>query len=138
MEKGDIASWSNNRFIIVLEGILVEPKYQSRIVRKDTLMPASEWDWQIVPIKYMVNYASRLNVTIEVVTFMGEEVATAAADWLSTYGIHVSECISVDFEIFCRSLIWRINEVERVIDSDPDRIHRYGQLGYAAVVGRGF
>jgi hypothetical protein len=40
--------------------------------------------------------------------------------------------------LFCQSLTWRIHEVRRVIDSDPDRLMRYGQMGFGVVFGSGF
>ena len=140
MERGDISSWASTRIIVVLEGVLATPKYdESGVLRKKKeLADPDHWVWEELPMRYVVDYGRRLNVAVEVVTFMGEEVAEAAADWMNRYGVEVAECIAVDFDLFCRSLLWRINEVERVIDSDPNRIQRYGQLGYGTVRGERF
>lgn len=120
--------------MVVLEGVLTTPTYTGKIRRK--LAPADEWEWSKPPILSTVDWASRHNVSIEVVTFMGREVADAAADWLERYSIPVSEVLSVDFDMFCRSLMWRLYEIDRVVDSDPDRLNRYGQMGYGASFGQ--
>lgn len=141
MEHGDISSWASTRIIVVLEGVLATPSYGVRyggMGRKKILNPADEWEWEELPIRYVVDYGRRLNVAVEVVTFMGEEVAEAAADWFNRYGIDVAEVLAVDFDTFTRSLLWRINDVQRVIDSDFGRIQRYGQLGYATQRGERF
>jgi hypothetical protein len=140
MERGDIATWTSRRIIVVLEGVLTTPRYDEvgLLRKKRELVPADEWMWEDLPLRYVVDYSSRLNVAVEVVTFMGPEVAELAAEWFNRYGVNVAESVSVDFDQFCRSLLWRLNEVERVIDSEPSRLQHYGQLGYSAVKGSSF
>jgi hypothetical protein len=140
MERGDISSWTTTRIIVVLEGVLATPAYESSGVvrRRRELLDPDEWVWEDLPLRYVVDYARRLNVAVEIVTFMGQEVADAAADWFSRYGVEIAEVLAVDFAAFCRSLLWRLTDVQRVIDTDPDRIQNYGQLGYVALRGERF
>lgn len=140
MERGDISSWASKRIIVVLEGVLTSPRYeQSGVLRKkQELLDPDYWVWEELPVRLVVDYGRRLNVAVEVVTFMGQDVADGAAEWFSKYGVEVAEVLAVDFEMFCRSLLWRLTEVERVVDSDPERIQHYGQLGYASLRGERF
>ena len=121
MERGDISSWASKRIIVVLEGVLTAPRYeQSGVLRKkQELLDPDYWVWEELPVRLVVDYGRRLNVAVEVVTFMGQDVADGAAEWFSKYGVEVTE-------------------VERVIDSDPERIQHYGQLGYASLRGERF
>lgn len=135
MEKGDLAAWTEARIIVVLEGVLCSPKTNGRI-RKHWTDP-DEWDWEVMPIKLVWDYTNRRNVAVEVVTFLGQEVADAAADWLAKYDVPISAIESADFDWFCRSLQWR-PEVTSVIDSDPNRYQKYGQRGYATTFGGEF
>lgn len=137
MQNGDIATWESHRIVVVLEGVLAKPRYKGTLLRQK-LMSVDNWEWEVIPIKHVVDNSVRLNVSVEVVTFMGQQVADQAADWLERYGIPVAEVLSVDFETFCQSLTWRLSEISRVIDSDPDRLMRYGQLGYSITFGEGF
>lgn len=134
MQNGDIATWTSTRIIVVLEGMLASPKV-SRVRKK--LSPPDEWEWENLTLKKIVDYVVRLNVSIEIVTFISQDVADAAADFLTKYDVPVSSVDYADFDWFCRSLTWR-PEVEHVVDSDPDRYVRYGQKGLAAQRGAEF
>jgi len=72
-----------------------------------------------------------------VVTFISQEVADLAADWFDKYHVEVSTTTYVDFGMFCQSLQWT-TEIDRVIDSDPHRLQKYGQRGYATTNGGTF
>lgn len=135
MEKGDLASWAQSRIIVVLEGLIVAPKYVGTLRKK--LAPADEWNWQPLPIKHVWDYTNRQNIAVEAVTFLGEEVADAAAEWLAKYDVPFASCDYADFDWFCQSLTWR-PEVTYVIDSNPVRFQRYGQKGYVANFGGEF
>lgn len=135
MEKGDLATWETRRIIVVLEGVLTTPTWSGRIRRR--LDTAEDWGWQTLALKQVVTYCHG-NVSVEVVTFLGEQVAEAAEDWLRRYDVPVSDVYAVTFEEFSHSLMWRLNDVERVADSVPDRLQRYGQLGYATALGGRF
>lgn len=140
MEKGDIATWTSTRLIVVLEGILATPKHRHGRLRKNKkleILPAEEWEWHELPLKRVVDYVSRMNVAVEVVTFMGPDVAEAAADFLLRYDLPVSSIDYADYDWFCQSLKWR-PEVEYVIDSDPERMIRYGQRGRLTPRGADF
>lgn len=136
MEGGDISGAGASRILVVLEGVLTTPLSTGRIKKK--LAPASEWTWYVLPMKVIMDKITRENASIDVITFMGEDVRDAAAELLEEYKVEASEVVSVDFEMFCQSLLWRVNEVQAVVDSDWNRLQRYGQLGYGVSLGGGF
>jgi precorrin-6B methylase 2 len=66
----------------------------------------------------------------DVITFISQEVADLAAAWFAKYDIEVASVEYYNRGQFSRSLMWRRNNVQRVIDTDPERLLHYGQLGY--------
>ncbi len=140
MEKGDISNWASPRIIVVLEGVLCRPvpPHKRIFARKATQVEADPgtWSWETIPVQKVVDYGGRLNVPVEVVTFMGQAIADAAADWMARYDIEVTSVEAVDFDWFCRSLRWR--QGVRVVDTDPERIQHYGQAGYLTMRGQEF
>lgn len=141
MEKGDIASWIDNRIVVVLEGIIAqvpppEVRRSGILGRTKELEWASadHWGWSKQAIKVINDKAYRLSVPIDVVTFLSPEVGDMAADWLDKYEVRVASCEYSDFDMFCESLSWRPN-VNHVIDSVPDRLNRYGIRAYETQFG---
>lgn len=141
MEKGDIASWVDNRIVVVLEGILaqVPPPVTNRSGifgrNKDIeWLPADQWGWSKNAIKIINDKAYRMSLPVDVVTFMSPDVGDMAADWLDKYEVRVSSCEYSDFDMFCESLSWRPN-VHHVVDSEPERLDRYGIRAYETQFG---
>lgn len=134
MENGDLGTWVKPRILLVLEdtcchisGHAIRP---SRLSRK-TWTPdgPEEWEWAIKTIKTIQRYAFN-NVPVEVITFISQEVADLAAYWFNKYDIEVASVEFFQRDHFNRSLTWRRNNIQRVIDTDPERLARYGQLGH--------
>jgi len=121
-------------FIIVLEGVLVTPKKVGKVRKK--LAPVDEWDWYLTPLKRL-SYLSYNNVSVQVATFISQEVADSCAEYFLKYGIPVSEVHYYDFDTFCQTLLLR-RDLRAVYDSDPFRFNRYGQFGVATVLREDF
>lgn len=144
MEKGDLAAWIDSRIVIVLEGTLAQiPSPEiTRVGRfsrgKVVEWPTPDrWGWSRMALKIINDKAYRLNVPVDVVTFLDPVVADMAADWLAKYEVRVSSCEYSDFELFCDSLAWRPS-VHHVIDSDSDRLSHYGIRAYETQWGGEF
>lgn len=144
MEKGDLGTWVDNSVIVVLEGVLAQipaPEvHKSGILHRTTetsWAPAETWGWSMMAIKVVNDKAHRLSLPIDVVTFLSEDVAEMAAEWFNRYAVAVSSCEYLDFTMFCEALKWRPN-IHSVIDTDPDRLHRYGVKGVQTLWGRQF
>ena len=135
MERGDLATWVDNRIVIVLEGVLAQippPVVQKSILGKkksEEWVDADGWGWSKRAIKVINDKAYRFNTSIDIVTFLSQEVADSAADWLDKYEVRIASCDYSDFDMFCESLSWRPN-VHHVVDSVPDRLDRYGIRAY--------
>lgn len=140
MEDGDLGTWNERRLIVVLEGCLAKiPEVTStskRFGRKTHVEspPVETWGWSKMVIKQINQKAQQFSQPIDIVTFTSQEVADMAADWLYKYNVQVVEVEFMDFDMFCESLAWSRN-IERIIDSEEERINRYGQLGYQAQFG---
>ena len=139
MEGNDLGLWQERRMLVVLEGTLVSiPQHRHGVFRKHTeLAPIGEWAWSrstIARINYM---ATKFNQVIEVVTFISQAVADDAAEWLLRHDVRVSGVEFFDFAMFCEYLRWN-NDVERVIDSDNERLNQYGIKAYETYFGGPF
>jgi hypothetical protein len=144
MENGDLATWVDNRIVVVLEGILAQippaETHRSGILgrhKEVEWVPADNWGWSKHAIKLINDRAYRMNTPVDVVTFIAPEVGDMAADWLDKYEVRITGCEYSDFDMFCESLSWRPN-VHHVIDSVPKRLDRYGIRAYETQWGGHF
>ena len=130
MEHGDLTQVDNPAIVVILEGVLTTPKYKAQgVLRRQQLQSPAEWEWPTISLKNIFRYAYN-NVPVDVTTFLGQEVADFAANWLDMYHVDVRSIESVDYETFCESIKWRLHDIRMIVDSDPIRILRYGQMGY--------
>jgi hypothetical protein len=139
MENNDLGLWQERRAVIVLEGMLVSiPTRSHGLLRKKVeTAPASEWAWSRNTIGRINYSASKFNMVIDVVTFLSQEVADTAAEWLLKYDVRVSGVEFFEFDLFCQALSWK-PDVERVIDSSHDRLSKYGIKAYETMFGGPF
>jgi hypothetical protein len=136
VEGGDLGTWVDNGIIVVLEGVLADIP-PAEVVKsgllgrhKETVWaPPTGWGWSRQAMKVINDKAYRLSIPIEVVTFLSQDVADTAAVWLDKYAVSISSCEYYEFDHFCESLTWRPN-VHSIVDTDLERLHRYGQRGY--------
>jgi len=137
MEDGDLGTWDQPRILLVLEDCLAHItgtyKRPSRGIRKLwTPYPGEYWEWAITTLKTIQRYSYN-SVPVEVITFTTDEVAEVAAKWFNDYDVEVAGTAWFDLHQFQKSLVWRRNGIQRVIDTDPERLLRYGQLGQQIV-----
>lgn len=123
--------------VVILEGVLVDV---DEVVTKGrfgrTKVSGFNWSWLDIPLKNMVSIKRRFPETsMDVVTFMSEEAADNAANFFGRYGIGVNDVYYAKFEEWCWALSFR-PEIVVVYDSDPERLHHYGQRGYSVVKGQ--
>lgn len=131
MEGGDLGLVSNRKIYVVLEGVVCQPTFKGKLVRR--VRPADQWEWSTLALKRLNTYHYQ-NIHVDLITFMAPEVAEMAGEYLTTLGVEYRTCSFRPFDMFCESLGWLINNVDRVVDSSPSRINMYGQLGYMATV----
>ncbi len=136
MQGGDLETWVRTRIVLILEGLLATVTQR---VERRRLLPDKPlgWDleWHSVPLKRMSFYANRFpEVAIEIVTFTAPEVADEAAEYLNSIPLDYALCEWRDFNSF-RNLLPLQQGVQQVLDSAPDRLDRYGQLGRQVVLG---
>ena len=137
MEKGDLSSWAVPRMVAVLEGVLADVEWQTekgRFSREKRI--GLQVGWLDLPLKNLVSIKRRHpDAAVDVVTFMGDEVAEFAAEFFNRYGIDdFNEVYAAEFKEWCWALSFR-PEIVQVFDSDMERLHQYGQRGYAVQKG---
>ncbi len=135
MEKGDLGTWEASSITVVLEGVLCRPQVEGRLRRR--LINSDQWEWGMTAISCVQRYAHQ-STPVDVVTFQGEEVAAAAAEWFQRYDVDVQSTEAVDIDPYVRSLAWRHNKISAIVDSDPDRLARFGFRGYRTTFGGAF
>lgn len=139
MQHGDLETWTGHRILLVLEGALatVTPIVETHRWRADVI---TGWDltWHDVPLKRICYMDAKFpDVAFDIVTFLPEDVADQAADYLQSIPIPYDSISSENYRQFCAKLKFR-QDIQQIIDSDPDRLHNYGQLGKQVTVGGDF
>lgn len=136
MQHGDLATHTRQRLLIVLEGVLatVVPITKTHRWKADEV---TGWNvlWHETPLKRMVyinqNYP---DLAVEVITFTTEEVAEIAADFLNDVPIPYSEIRYQALRQFTAGLPYQTG-ITQILDSAPDRLDQYGQMGRAVLLG---
>ena len=131
MQDGDLGAWEKPRILLVLEDCLARPAFRTQrqgLKRTSVLADPDDWDWAITSVKTIMRYAYN-SVPCEIITFLSQEAADLAAVWFNRYDIEVASVEYYSYSHFCRSLTWRRNNIQEIIDTDPERVLRYGQLG---------
>jgi len=140
MQDGDLATWASPHIVLVLEDTLAHVTGgMKRVGIRRIWVPndPDDWDWGLLTVKTIQRYAFN-TVAIDVATFISQEVADLAAVWFQRYDVDVAGVEHYDLGHFQRSLVWRRNAIQRVIDTDPERLLHYGALGYQTTFGREF
>lgn len=138
MQGGDLATWETQRIVIVMEGVLCNPTYVNvgKIRKREIMQNPSDWRWSRTAMKSLVRHGRR-GVAIDIVTFISQDVCDEAAEWMLKLDVPFSSCEYVEFAVFCESLTWR-PDVVRVVDTDQDRLMRYGARSYETSWGAEF
>lgn len=139
MQHGDLATHTRHRLVVVLEGVLatITPIVEHHRWRSDV---TTGWDitWHETPLKRMANTSRRYpEIAVEVVTFLNQDVADLAAQFFLDANIPYDVIEYQQFSHYVSSLPYQTG-ITQIIDSAPDRLDRYGQLGRAVLSGGDF
>lgn len=137
VQNGDLEASFPERLIIVLEGVLAlvvqERQHTGRFRRTDTI--TYHIMWHEVPIKRFIVTKERYpHYELEIVTFLGESLADQAAQYLQRMNVPYDSINYESIDDFVMMLPYQRN-VRAVYDSDPENLHRFGQVGVAVVRG---
>lgn len=139
MEHGDLAVFVRPHYIIVLEGVLatVDPVIESRRFRSDKTT-GYNIHWLDTPLRRLASNKRRFpEVGAEIVTFISDEVADQAAEFLDSVPVDYDSLHYVAFDQF-RTLLPYREGLQVVYDSDEGRLNRYGQMGREVTRGEDF
>lgn len=136
MQHGDLETWTSHRIILILEGVLatVTPVIEAHRIRRDEIV-GWDLDWHDLPLKRIVAMRQQYpDVAFDIVSFTNQDVIDLAAEYLQAIPIPYDTITLADYRTFCSTLRFH-NDINQVIDSDPDRLHNYGQLGRQVMPG---
>ena len=101
MEKGDIAAFDRSRIACWFEGLLVEvhdPPERKRLFRRERELTEDEWirsqmrKWKTndLPMKSLWHMVNKLDMAVEVYTYLDYELAPTIEHYLARKGISVT------------------------------------------------
>ena len=141
MQNGDLEEFNPQRLIVVLEGILalvVDEKAMSGVFRKRERTTAYHINWYETPLKRLAVMQDQYpDYRVEIVTFKSQKLADIAAEFMSDAGIPYSAIEYREWGEFMTLLKFQ-RDITAIYDTEPERLHFYGQLGIAAVRGADF
>lgn len=136
MQGGDLEQSSQLRMIVVLEGVMADVTETRSGGRLRTKTVTRSYDWHQLPIKRLSYLRNNWpGSSIEVITFVSQEVADEAADFFERTGIAVSSVSYRPFKQWVMEILWQ-QDIAVIYDSDPERISQYGQKGYQVERGQ--
>lgn len=140
MQHGDLETWTGHRIVVILEGVLatVVPIMEKSMWGRRMTVTGYDLQWHDVPLKRMITMHGQFDVAFDIVTFIHDAgVIDEAADYLTSIPIPYDTIQSAEYRAFCNKLRFR-TDIQQIIDSDPERLQNYGQLGRQVLVGGDF
>ena len=141
MERGDLAVSVRPHYVVVLEGVLAqvsEVTTPRRFKFQTPKVTGYNINWLDLPLRRLATLQRQYpDVGADIVTFVSQEVADQAADFLEAANIPHSSLSYHPFDTWV-SLLMFDQSLQSVFDSDEDRLDRYGQLGKAVRMGMDF
>ena len=140
MQNGDLEEFSQDRLIVVLEGILalvVDEKDHTRWRKRERTV-AYHIQWHEIPLKRLVMMQDRYpSYVVEIVTFKSEKLADMAAEFLNDARVPYASIGYRSWHEFITLLKFQ-RDIKAIFDTEPERLDHYGQLGIASVRGMDF
>ena len=138
MERGDLAVSTRPSYLVVLEGVLADitPITRKRRLRAEETT-GYNLHWLDIPLRRLATVKRRFpQLQIDLVTFISQDVADDAAQFLDGAGIGYDSLSYWRFETLISVLPYQDEGgLTAIYDSDSDRLDLYGQLGRQVVKG---
>jgi len=135
VQHGDLAVSDREKLFLVLEGVLANVHIAHHPRRFRRSYDVNHVHWYEIPLKRMIVTKERYpQYELNVITFLGDELAEQAAAYLDIAGAPYDEIKAWEFDTFC-TVLPVLRRVRAVYDSDPERLDHYGQAGVAVVAG---
>lgn len=139
MQQGDLQLWIVPRWIVVLEGVLAKV---TPVVKKSRLrgsrITGYHTQWYDIPLKRVVYLKEKWpDASLEIVTFIGQDFLDNTLEFLDDAQIPYDRAYYNSLDGFCAVMRFQ-NDLQRIYDSDVDRLDRFGQYGVAVVPGFDF
>ena len=140
MERGDLATSTRPRIVVVMEGVLavVTPIIERTGLLRRQEVTGHSIVWKRDPLARIATTKRRWpDTSFDVVTFVSQAVADEAAEFFLEAGIPIDTVSHHRLDRYTSLLPFQ-SDITMVLDSDGGRLDRYGQLGHAVVFGKDF
>lgn len=136
MENGDISNDIPRRAWVVFEHLIAHLPDKA-VKRHNVDRALRRWrrsmvNWRVnTPVRdVMFNVGWRSHLPLDVVTFLGEDVAPYLTDWLDAIGLPFSHVHCYESPAAVSKALSHHPEVMYVFHADTDNLHTYGDRGY--------
>ena len=139
MQNGDLAVHHREQLVVILEGVLcLVTVSKGTRVRLRRAADTYHISWHEIPLKRMVAIGERWpEYDVDIITFVSQEVADEAANFLEEAGIPFSSIRYQGYKSFVDTLRYKPH-LRGIYDSDTSRLDEYGQVGIAVIRGYDF
>ena len=137
MQNGDLAEFTREQLVVILEGVLCQVTVTQDATRKlrRPRPVAFHIHWHEIPLKRLVSMGERWpDYEVQIITFIDQRLADEAAEFLDEADIPYDSIRYQGFGTFTNMIRYRPH-LRAVYDSDPERLDHYGQLGTAVIRG---
>lgn len=141
MQHGDLGTWSQPTIVVILEGVLADVQpilVEEGRFRKKLVEHGCNLSWHDLPLKRLITMGNRwADYRLDIVTFTNEVVAEFATTYLDMARVPYGSVAYHPFDTWVNVLRYQ-PDIRQVIDTDYERIQRYGQVGRMVQRGEDF
>lgn len=136
MEKGDISNEVSPRLVVVFEGLIASlPEGAKARAQYDSLVKKEKWSEALalfeineLMAKHVLDLVWRQRFTVDVVTFIGPEMAELIEKRMDDEGIPIGRVFHTSSVLLGRSVAYR-PDIAVIYDPDPSHRFTYGSKG---------
>jgi hypothetical protein len=140
MQHGDLETSSRRRIVVVLEGVLatITPIVQPHRWPRHDEVTGYHFLWHDIPLKRLATMKrNHPQTAIDVITFVSDDVIDQAAQFFLDIHLPVDSVAFERLDQYADVLRYQA-DIVMVIDSDDERLDKYGQLGKSVLIGGDF
>lgn len=138
MLKGDLSNKMLPRIVVVFEAGVgevpadKEKQFHKAMQKKRYAEAVGYFDLNEIMLRKLLDLKWRKDVNVSIVTWMGDDMASAIAEKMDDEGIPIGECFASTPYKLARSLAYK-PDVIAVYDSDDGHVFTYGGKGVVLV-----
>lgn len=134
MKFGELSNKPSPRLVLVYEGVLADVPVDSK-TKYDKLVSKGDWfqamrlySIHTIVMSKLLDLTWRINLNINLVTYLSEDAAFYIGDQMDFYNIPVRGCFYSSPQDLAKALPFN-PDIVAVCDPDPDHVLLYGSRG---------